>query len=46
MKMATFDYFTKNRKTLFCTFITLNGLVQNAESNHFVQFSIDNNDLF
>jgi uncharacterized protein len=46
MKMTAFDYFTKNKKTLFCTFVTLNGIVNNAESNHLIQSSIEINNLF
>jgi uncharacterized protein len=46
MRMAAFNYFTKNKKTLFCTFITCNGIVDNAESNHLMQSSIEIDDLF
>ncbi len=46
MKMAAFNHFTKNRKTLFLTFITAGGLVQNAEANALLQANIDLDDLF
>ncbi len=45
-KIAAFDYFTKNKKTLICTFITFGGLISNAESTHLVKSSIDLDDLF
>ncbi len=46
LKMAAFNHFTKNRKTLFMTLITAGGLVQNAEANALVQANIDLDDLF
>ena len=45
-KMAAFDYFTKNRKTLICTFITFGGLITNTESSHLVKSAIELDALF
>ncbi len=45
-KMAAFNHFTKNQKTLFCTFITANGLIKNPEANALVQTEITLDDLF
>jgi uncharacterized protein len=39
-KLASFQHFTKTRKTLFLTFITVNGLHENMYSIDFVQNSI------
>lgn len=46
LKMTAFKHFTKNRKTLFFTFITAGGLVQNSEATTIVQSNIDLDDLF
>lgn len=46
LKMTAFNHFTKNRKTLFFTFITAGGLVQNTEANALVQSTIELDDLF
>lgn len=46
LKMAAFNYFTKNRKTLFFTIITAGGLVQNTEAQSLLQANIDLDDLF
>jgi uncharacterized protein len=46
MKMTAFNYFTKNKKTLFCTFITSGGLVENPESVTLVQSSLGLEILF
>jgi uncharacterized protein len=46
LKMTAFNHFTKNRKTLFCTFITAGGLIQNSEANSLLQSNIDLDDLF
>jgi uncharacterized protein len=46
LKMTAFNHFTKNRKTLFCTFITAGGLVQNPEANSLLQATIELDDLF
>jgi uncharacterized protein len=46
LKMTAFNYFTKNKKTLFCTFITSGGLVENPESTTLVQSSFGLDDLF
>jgi uncharacterized protein len=45
-KMAAFNHFTKNKKTIFCTFITAGGIVNNGESNALVQSQIGLDDLF
>lgn len=39
-KLASFQYFTKTRKTLFLTFITVHGLHENKYSIDYVQNSI------
>jgi hypothetical protein len=46
LKMATFNYFTKNKKTLFCTFITSGNVVANAEAKALIQKEIVLDDLF
>ncbi len=46
IKMAAFNYFTKNQKTLFCTFITAGGLIQNTEAHALVQAEISLDNLF
>ncbi len=46
LKMTAFNHFTKNRKTLFCTFITSGGLVENPESATLTQTSLGIDDLF
>jgi uncharacterized protein len=46
LKMTAFNHFTKNRKTLFLTFITAGGVVQNSESNALLQSTITLDDLF
>ncbi len=46
MKIASFNYFTKNKKTLFYTFITSGGLIKNLESNALVQTEVVLEDLF
>jgi uncharacterized protein len=46
LKMTAFNHFTKNKKTLFLTFITAGGVVQNIESNALLQSTINLDDLF
>jgi hypothetical protein len=46
LKMSAFNYFTKNQKTLFCTFITAGGVVQNTEATLLIQSKIRLEDLF
>ncbi len=46
LKMTAFNHFTKNKKTLFSTFITAGGLVQNSEANALLQSTINLDDLF
>lgn len=46
LKMTAFNHFTKNRKTLFCTFITAGGLVQNTEASSLLQATIELDDFF
>lgn len=46
LKMTVFNHFTKNKKTLFCTFITSGGLVENPESATLVQSSLGFDILF
>jgi uncharacterized protein len=46
LKMTAFNHFTKNKKTLFLTFITAGGVVQNSESNALLQSTINLDDLF
>ncbi len=46
MKMTAFNYFTKNKKTLFFTLIAAGGMVANVESDTLVQSKIELNDLF
>ncbi len=46
MKMTAFNYFTKNKKTLFCTFMTSGGLVENPERATLVQSSLGLDVLF
>jgi uncharacterized protein len=46
LKMTAFNHFTKNKKTLFTTFITAGGLVQNNEANALLQSTINLDDLF
>lgn len=45
-KMTAFNYFTKNKKTLFCSFITAGGLINNPESNNLVDSTLGLDDLF
>jgi uncharacterized protein len=45
-KMAAFNHFTKNKKTLFCTFITAGGIAKNEESQALIQSEIVIDDLF
>ncbi len=46
LKMTAFNHFTKNKKTLFLTFITAGGLVENSEANALLQSTISLDDLF
>jgi uncharacterized protein len=46
LKMTAFNHFTKNRKTLFFTFITAGSLVNNTEANALLQSTIELDDLF
>ena len=46
LKMAAFNHFTKNKKTLFCTFITAGSVVANAEAKALIQKEITLDDLF
>ena len=46
LKMTAFNHFTKNKKTIFTTFITAGGLVQNSEANALLQSTITLDDLF
>jgi uncharacterized protein len=46
LKMTAFKHFTKNKKTLFVTFITAGGVAQNSESNALLQSTINLDDLF
>ncbi len=46
MKMATFNYFTNNKKTLFCTFITAGGILRNSESSALIQKEVTLDALF
>ncbi|HOY11692.1 MAG TPA: ATP-binding protein [Saprospiraceae bacterium] len=46
LKIASFQHFTKTRKTLFPTMITTFGLVDNIHSNGFIQQSVEVKDLF
>ncbi len=46
LKLAAFNYFSKNKKTLFLTFITAGGVIQNSEANTLLQSTIDLDDLF
>lgn len=46
MKKASFLHFTKSRKSIFYTFITAGGLVQNEYSKEIVQSQVGLRDLF
>jgi uncharacterized protein len=46
LKLAAFNYFTKNKKTIFLTFLTAGGVVQNSEANALLQSTIHLDDLF
>jgi uncharacterized protein len=46
MKMAAFNHFSKNRKTIFCTFITSGGIATNPESSALISTTVALNDLF
>lgn len=46
IKMASFNHFTKNTKTLFCTFITSGGLIKNTATSTLVQSEVKLDDLF
>ena len=46
LKIASFQHFTKTRKTLFPTMVTTFGLVDNLHSSGFIQQSVEVKDLF
>jgi uncharacterized protein len=46
LKLAAFNYFTKNKKTIFLTFLTAGGVVQNSEANALLRSTIHLDDLF
>lgn len=45
-KIASFEYFTQNRKTVFCTFITTGGVFPNPVAKELVQIELGLDDLF